>query len=656
MAMQLTCPHCRATLTFNQAICGGSVVSCLSCNRAFSVPAASVAPPVAARPRPVVSAAPQTAAGTRSSVPRAAAAHARPAARDEAPAPAGGNRLVAMFALAVVALLFLGGLALAVYVAVSWQRLHDSPPPVLALGPKDKADKDQAEKDAGDKDQADKGPGKKEGVPPDSGSKDAAKPAGKDNAVTIKDPTPKDSKAKGDGSVDVADLKPQDKQPPPVVADPPIKPPEKDKGKKIETPEVPIVIPAPTIAPGVTAADIDKAVDRGVDYLKKTFQGDALWGAMGPEIGYGCLAGLALLECKVSAKDPMIHKLAQKVRERSGGINDTYQASLAVLFLDKLGDPNDDALIRGLGLRILAGQMESGEWAYNFNKLDVPEMTGYHGFLRGYYPWSMPAPRPKNAHQLTENEGKKGAKPPAKGQPIDLNDLPKDAIHWKAKLPKAGAILGGLGEGDNSNTQFALLALWAARRHDVPAECPILLSYQRFRAGQNADGGWGYRTKSGNGPAIGEESNSTNTMTCAGLLGLALGPGALPAGSNVGDKDKIQEPVARGLAALGGYIGTPAPAGTKPPMQNMYFLWSVERVGVLFDLKTIGGKDWYAWGAQILVANQHDDGSWSGAEYRGASPHLDTCFALLFLKRANLVADLTENLKVRMVIRDPGAK
>ena len=32
------------------------------------------------------------------------------------------------------------------------------------------------------------------------------------------------------------------------------------------------------------------------------------------------------------------------------------------------------------------------------------------------------------------------------------------------------------------------------------------------------------------------------------------------------------------------------------------------------------------------------------------------CFALLFLKRANFVADLTENLKVRMVIRDPGAK
>ena len=30
-------------------------------------------------------------------------------------------------------------------------------------------------------------------------------------------------------------------------------------------------------------------------------------------------------------------------------------------------------------------------------------------------------------------------------------------------------------------------------------------------------------------------------------------------------------------------------------MQEMYFLWSVERVAMLYDLKTIGGRDWYAW-------------------------------------------------------------
>src|SRR5205823_1652974 len=38
-----------------------------------------------------------------------------------------------------------------------------------------------------------------------------------------------------------------------------------------------------------------------------------------------------------------------------------------------------------------------------------------------------------------------------------------------------------VGSGDHSNTQFALLALWAARRHDVPCEYSLLLSYQRFK-------------------------------------------------------------------------------------------------------------------------------------------------------------------------------
>ena len=67
------------------------------------------------------------------------------------------------------------------------------------------------------------------------------------------------------------------------------------------------------------------------------------------------------------------------------------------------------------------------------------------------------------------------------------------------------------------------------------------------------------------------------------------------------------------------------------------------------DLDTIGGKDWYGWGSEVLLANQGADGSWHG-EYPAA---VDTCFALLFLKRANLTRDLTSGLKGKM--QDPGA-
>ena len=60
-------------------------------------------------------------------------------------------------------------------------------------------------------------------------------------------------------------------------------------------------------------------------------------------------------------------------------------------------------------------------------------------------------------------------------QPMPLNQLPQ---HLQ-QLPvvdvtvNKGWMKAKAGNGDHSNTQFAMLALWTARRHDVPA------AYQR---------------------------------------------------------------------------------------------------------------------------------------------------------------------------------
>ena len=102
-------------------------------------------------------------------------------------------------------------------------------------------------------------------------------------------------------------------------------------------------------------------------------------------------------------------------------------------------------------------------------------------------------------------------------------------------------------------------------------------------------------------------------------------------------------------------IGEPAAKGQKPanptsmgPAGRLYYtLWSVERVAVAYDLKTIGNKDWYAFGSDVLLATQKIDGSWA-ADFPGG---VDTCFALLFLRKANLAADLTTVLKGR--VHDP---
>ncbi len=85
--------------------------------------------------------------------------------------------------------------------------------------------------------------------------------------------------------------------------------------------------------------------------------------------------------------------------------------------------------------------------------------------------------------------------------------------------------------------------------------------------------------------------------------------------------------------------------------RTYYFLWSLERVAVALDLKTIGKKDWYGWGAEILLANQQRDGSWDG-DYSPAG--IDTCFALLFLQRANLARDLTSRITGKL--QDPAER
>jgi hypothetical protein len=177
----------------------------------------------------------------------------------------------------------------------------------------------------------------------------------------------------------------------------------------------------------------------------------------------------------------------------------------------------------------------------------------------------------------------------------------------------------------------------------------------RFRASQNDDGSWGYH---------GKDKNRTDSMTCAGLLGLAVGRGSqrkgkAPAldpaidsglrhlGQRIGvlvPKKAIEAGVGRGVGRRGQLVGANA-------WGDLYFLWSLERVGMIYGLKTIGGKEWYPWGVPVIVAHQNPDGSW--AEAFPGPP--DTCFALLFLKRVNVAKDLTKKLLLFGAIKDPGA-
>ena len=47
---------------------------------------------------------------------------------------------------------------------------------------------------------------------------------------------------------------------------------------------------------------------------------------------------------------------------------------------------------------------------------------------------------------------------------------------------------------------------------------------------------------------------------------------------------------------------------------DLYFLWSLERMAVIYDLKKIGEVDWHQWGTDIILEHRRKEvGDWRRA-------------------------------------------
>jgi hypothetical protein len=75
--------------------------------------------------------------------------------------------------------------------------------------------------------------------------------------------------------------------------------------------------------------------------------------------------------------------------------------------------------------------------------------------------------------------------------------------------------------------------------------------------------------------------------------------------------------------------------------QYYYFLYGLERAGMLYGTEIMGQHKWYPAGAKQLCADQKGDGSWGGGT-------VDTCFAILFLKRATRPLDVATHSAAQM--------
>ncbi len=392
---------------------------------------------------------------------------------------------------------------------------------------------------------------------------------------------------------------------------------------------------------------IDAAIARGVRALVAAQNADGTFHTT--SLGATALVGLTLVECGEAKDGRAVTAAAAAVRKAALTSTQTYSIALSVLFLDRLGEASDTPLIESLIVRLVAGQSPTGMWSYDCPGVAPEELKRILGEMDG---------------SRVLRAGGDLKKLPAVGKRT-AKDLP-EAIRIQLALAAKGAaaVRPMLGSGDNSNTQFAGLALWAGRRYGVPTQPSLVKAYDHFRLSQGRDGGWGYTPLVGAMPIM-AGAGTTPTMTCAGVMALAVGHGAAleirkEKGGKADSADVSKDAgLKAGLLALSTAVGAPVGwdgVGPRPGAipslagKGYYYLWSLERVCVALGLKTIGKKDWYNWGAELLLANQGSGGQWAG-EY--STYHADTCFALLFLKKANLTGDLTEKLTG---LKDPGEK
>ncbi len=340
-------------------------------------------------------------------------------------------------------------------------------------------------------------------------------------------------------------------------------------------------------------------IQRGVNYLKASQFRNGAWeflrtrDASNPQVvGCTALCGIALLECGVPANDPAVKRAYDFVR---GAVSQTnynynYGVCLAIMFLDRYAK----AMPRNLDVDLIKR---------------LTEMV-VRGQLR--------------------NGG------------------------WSYNLPSTTS--------DNSNTQFGVVALWIARKYKIRGvDVALARSDKKFRGSQRDDGGWGYDVNSGvddaGGAGLGKGAGGGGitypSMTCAGILGIALNAGMIrenqasfkERGNNAEVTDVFDQlysdPGVNKAKAYLVRVLTKYAEGKPPNFHNTYFWWSLERVCKLYKWRKIDGLDWFAIGARYLMPLQTPQGSWAIDPTVHGEP-VDTAFALLFLAQSNLLGDLAD--------------
>ncbi len=195
----------------------------------------------------------------------------------------------------------------------------------------------------------------------------------------------------------------------------------------------------------------------------------------------------------------------------------------------------------------------------------------------------------------------------------------------------------GGGNGDPSNTQFALLALYEAQRAGAqlsPDDWKAVYSRSKryWLNIRNKDGSFPYNAGGGR--------DVRGSMTCAGIASLVI------VGSQLEDSEATADEtieccgenrsnnsvINAGLKWLSDQFTVRSNPGHG--LFHLYYLYGLERAGRMTGQRYFGDHDWYREGAEVLMALQQPVTGQFDSAYAGlGNAYSETSFGLLFLAK-----------------------
>jgi hypothetical protein len=366
---------------------------------------------------------------------------------------------------------------------------------------------------------------------------------------------------------------------------------------------------------------VDRAITDGAAFLSARQREDGSWQHTYDEHfpgGVTALCLLAVLESEVSVWSDTVTKGVAALRRAK--LNRVYSAALGIMAMESYRVPPEErkAHREGKEVKRILRKLTKEEKAWIRKHVDLI----VNGRQRDA--WGYPGPPPPN----TQGE-------------------------WG---------------GDLSNTQYALLGLKSAARCRIRVDEDVWMRILRIVLGaQEKDGprvklvvdrevtkdgygrsyarpaearGWRYRwaytVKAGNSTQtfpVAPDDKPSGSMTCAGISCLAIIHSEMHRSRRYRSKMRdVQRAIDDGFAWLDrNWTVEENPGGKR--VWHYYYLYGLERAGMLANRKWIGLHDWYREGAEFLLARQGPSGSWGDV--------VQTSFALLFLKRSTMPVTLT---------------